>query len=467
MRKKQVRKVALIGLAAAAGIALLSLGLATTPIDFSTAPPEEASDIIGDGAAPPSDLAPVAIPRPKPLGTFASRAALLAPDAAVTDVSGKAGKRSAVRLTTRGATVYTIAPKEALATPVDIRRGFVILPFRPISYVEHALRWSLQFHSAGTPASPTGNYHEMDAARDGPSALRSVLTSQAKNAAPGRWQNFGVSANDLYKVGTGADLAHISFVRLIVRGGAEPMVIELGNPYFQPSALDKAKAMISFDDGYASVVTNAMPLFEAKGFRGMYNLGALQNTLGTPGHLDLSQLKQLRKAGWQWMQQAYSTEEIAPYVLMTPAQRDADMRKQVQFAKDNDLGDSGFGSYFSQVNQAQLDVFPMFARNQRATRAYFTARGVDAPDYPILYGENYPFIDPYLVKSLAGDVPTANFARLTQHAEQAIATNGVAIYTFHNTLDNLPALLDWLDQNRDRIDVVTEADLNAASRKPK
>lgn len=457
----------LIGLAAAAGIALLSVGLATTPIGFSGAPPEEASDVIGDGAPPPSDLAPVAIPRPKPLGTFASRADLLAPDGALTDVRGKAGKSTAVRLTTRGSTVHTIAPRGVLATPVDIRRGFVILPFRPISYVEHALRWSLQFHSTGTPASPTGNYHEMDAARDGPSALRSVLTSQAKNAAPGRWQNFGVSANDLYQVGTGADLSHITFVRLIVRGGAEPMVIELGNPYFQPSALDKAKAMISFDDGYASVVTNALPLFEAKGFRGMYNMGALQKTLGTPGHLDLAQLKQLRKAGWQWMQQAYSTEEIAPYVLMTPAQRDADMRKQVQFAKDNDLGDPGFGSYFSQVNQAQLDLFPMFARNQRATRAYFTARGVDAPDYPILYGENYPFIDPYLVKSLAGDVPTANFGRLTQHAEQAIATNGVAIYTFHNTLDNLPALLDWLDQNRDRIDVVTEADLIESSRKAK
>ena len=338
-----------------------------------------------------------------------------------------------------------------------------MLPFKPIANCESAQRWSLEFHSEGTPDAPTANYHEMMPFTEGPSALRSVLTSQRDAAAPGRWQYFGVHAHDLHAVGTGANLAAIRFIRLTVRGGPAPMIIELGSPYFQPSALRKAKAMITFDDGYASVVDTALPLFKAKGFKGMYNLGAMSKTLDAPGHLSTTQLQMLRAAGWQWMQQAYSSEQLAPHLAMSNAEQDAEMKKQKAFAAKNGLGDPGFGSYFSQVGQTEVKLFGMFARNQRATRAYFTARGVDAPDFPILYGENYPFIDNYLVKSLAADVPTKDFGRLTQHAEQAISNRGVAIYTFHNSLENLPRLLDWLAANRRRIDVVTEAELYAAS----
>ncbi|MGK2910656.1 MAG: hypothetical protein ACSLE1_12780 [Sphingobium sp.] len=404
------------------------------------------------------------VPVPIPLADFSSRATLQAPPADLVEVESAgnpSGAAKALRLTTVGATVYVIAPLVAAKKPIDVRNGYTILPFKPISYCESAQRWSLEFHSEGTPDAPTENYSAMDPLRDGPSALRSVLTSQRDNAAPGRWQYFGVHANDLHAVGKGANLAAVKFIRLSVRGGPMPMVIEIGSPFFQPSALKKAKAMISFDDGYASVVKTALPLFQAKGFKGMYNLGAMEQTLNAPGRLTTAQLGLLRDAGWQWMQQAYSSEELAPHLAMTESERDWQMRKQKIFAEANHLGDTGFGSLFSQVGQTQPELYGMFTRNQRATRAYLTARGVDAPDYPLLYGENYPFIDRYMVKSLAADVDAAHFDRLTQHAEQAIANHGVAIYTFHNSLENLPRLLDWLAANRNRIDVVTEADLYA------
>lgn len=435
-----------------------------TASDAALANGSATSDPATSSAAVETDGKRVPVSKPIPLGDFNARTALQSPPGALVDASSAGNPsdaRTALRLTTVGSAVYTIASSTVLARPVDVRNGYTVLPFRPVSYCETAQRWSIEFHSEGTPAAPTANYSEMDPMREGPSALRSVLTSQKDNVAPGRWQNFGVHANDLHAVGKGADLSAVKFIRLSVRGGMMPMVIEIGSPFFQPTALKKAKAMISFDDGYASVVTTALPLFKAKGLKGMYNLGAMEQTLNAPGRLTTAQLGVLRDAGWQWMQQAYSSEELPPHLAMTDNERDWQMRKQKIFADANRLGDTGFGSYFSQVGQTQPALYGMFARNQRATRAYFTARSVNAPDFPILYGENYPFIDRYLVKSLAADVAAADFGRLTQHAEQAIANQGVAIYTFHNSLDNLPHLLDWLDANRDRIDVVTEADLFA------
>ncbi|AUW59603.1 hypothetical protein C1T17_17465 [Sphingobium sp. SCG-1] len=463
-----MRKLVLTGIVVCAAFTALLAGAPQTSTMLSGLMPHGGADqreyTPGHGI---SHLKPFDVPAPVPLADFSSRAALQAPELALAEVpaaENTEGASTALRLTTQGSTVYTIAPSAALATPVDVRNGYTILPFKPISNCEKALRWSLEFHSEGSPGAPTGNYHEMDAVRDGPSALRSVLTSQKDSTGEGRWEYFGVHTNNLHAVGTGANLEAIKFVRLIVRGGASPMVIELGSPYFQRSALNKAKAIITFDDGYASVVNTALPLFKAKGFRGMYNLGAMQQTLDAPGHLTKAQVHVLRDAGWQWMQQAYSTEELAPILAMSETDRDAEMRKQIDFARENRLGDPGFGSYFSQVGQTQVGLYGMFARNQRSTRAYFTPRAVSPPDFPILYGENYPFVDPYLVKSLAADVPSESFGLLTQHAEQAIANRGVAIYTFHNALDNLPMLLDWLDANRDRIDVVTEADLFTAQR---
>lgn len=462
-----MRKLVLTGIVICAAFTALWASAPQTSTMLSNLMPRNATHqqeyAPGQGV---SHLKPFDIPAPVPLGDFSSRASLQAPPLGLTDfpdADNPAGSPTALRLTTQGSTVYTLAPVASLAAPVDVRQGYTILPFRAVSNCEKALRWSLEFHSEGSPAAPTGNYHEMAAATDGPSALRSVLTSRNGNAGEGRWQYFGVHANDLHAVGSGANLGAVKFVRLIVRGGASPMIIELGSPYFQRSALDKAKAIITFDDGYASAVNTALPLFKAKGFRGAYNLGAMQETLDAPGHLTQAQLLVLRDAGWQWMQQAYSTEQLAPILAMSDAERDGEMRKQIAFAAANRLGDPGFGSYFSQVGQTQAELYGMFSRNQRATRAYFTPRSVSPPDFPILYGENYPFIDPYLVKSLAADVPPEQFGLLTQHAEQAIANHGVAIYTFHNALDNLPRLLDWLDANRARIDVVTEAELFAAA----
>ncbi len=453
---------------------LLGIGVGVL-LSLSDAPAAFIGNLAADGRNPASltaaisdegSYAPLDIPPTTPLADLSSTAVLQAPDPALSDAPSTDNPfqaKTVLRLTTSGATVYTIASASRLPKPVDVRAGYTVLPFKPIANCESALRWSLEFHSEGTPAAPTGNYHEMAPFTEGPSALRSVLTSQPRGAAPGRWQNFGLHSNDLHAVGTGANLAAVRFIRLTVRGGPTPMIIELGSPYFQPSALGKAKAMITFDDGYSSIVDTALPLFKAKGFKGVYNLGALAQTFNAPGHLSTAQVHVLRDAGWQWMQQAYSSEQLAPYLAMSAAQQDAEMKKQKAFAARNGLGDPGFGSYFSQVGQTQPQLFGMFARNQRATRAYFTARSVKAPDYPVLYGENYPFIDNYLVKSLAADVPAGDFDRLTQHAEQAIANRGVAIYTFHNALDNLPRLLDWLDANRGRIDVVTEAELFAAS----
>lgn len=365
------------------------------------------------------------------------------------------GSGTALQLTTSAQTTYTIIPAAALSTAVDVRDGYLQIPFKGIGYCNRIGVWTIELHSAGTPSSPTANYHQIEPFGEGPSGLRAIATFKDDTNTPGRWQTFSAHANDFQAVGTGADLSAIKFARLRIRGtNGYTCVIQFGSIYFQKAALPKAKAIIYFEDGYPSAYTTALPLFQAKGWRGVFNLGAMTQTLDVPGRMSTAQVKALVAAGWQFQAQAYTDETLATVTAMDAAGRDLEMKKQREWAVYNDIPDPLHGSYYSQVTQYELAVLDMFKSNFRSVRSYHSARGANPP---MLFGESYPVADPFLFRSLAGDHEAE---RLIAHCEQAVANKGIATFTFHSSLTSLPALLDWLDTHRADIDVVTEQELH-------
>ena len=396
---------------------------------------------------------PAVIPPALMITNFTARSAVHNPPAALVDATvsdNPTGAATALQLTTSGSTDYYLTGAAALAQPLDVRNGHIQIPFKPISYCEMVLRWSIELHSAGTPAAPTGNYHRIDIGGDGPSGLKAILTSKAANAAAGRWQTFAAHPNDFLAVGTGADLSAIKFARLMVRGGASPMVIQFGSIRYQKAALSKAACIIYFDDGYPSAYSTALPLLSAKGWPACFNLGAMTANLDAPGRMSTAQVTALVAAGWQLHGQAYTSEDIAAMNAMTADQRNGEMQQQQAWAILRDLGDMRHGSYFSQVGPTEQGLFPMFRDNFRSVRTFNTARGA-AP--AMLFGESYPFADPMAMRALSGD---STLAMMQLHADQAIANNSVAAFVFHDNLTNLGPLLDWLDARRGQIEVTTE-----------
>ncbi|MGE4431903.1 MAG: hypothetical protein AB7E05_14300 [Sphingobium sp.] len=404
--------------------------------------------------------APIPIPGAIAITDFSARATLLGPVAAITDaatVDHPSGAETVLQIVTSANTTYIVTPAAALAEPVDVTDGYVQIPFRPVSYAENIGRWSIELHSAGTPAAPTANYHQLDPFGEGPSALKQILTSKNAGVAPGRWQVFQVHGSDFTAVGSGADLSAIKFARLTVRGNTGSTVtIQFGSIRFQPRVVQKAACVIYFDDGHTGTHDTALPLFQAKGFKGCFNLGAMLETLDVPGRMSTEQVSALVAAGWELHGQAYTSEDVAVIGAMTDEQRAAEMTGQQAVATSNGWGDNiVHGSYFSGVSQYELDLFPMFHGFCRSVRAYFSARGANPP---MLYGESYPYADKWLIRSLSGD---HSAEQLIAHCEQAVKNKGLAAFTFHGGLTSLPDLLDWLDAHRDEIEVVTEAQLNA------
>lgn len=398
-----------------------------------------------------------------PLADFSDRGALFSPNAALTDAASTdnpTGAKTALRLATSGSTTYPVASSALLDAPVDVTNGTIVVPFKPVAQIikeQPMVRFSLELFSSGSPSAPPANYHQMDPFGAGPSAMKEVSTAPDA-ATPGRWQALGVPSTGFVAVGSGADLSAITWVRLQLRGQTNySQVIELGSPKFQPNPLDKAKAVLCFDDLYEEIFTVAKPLFDAKGWKFSFNGGALQTNIGQPGRLTLAQCQQLVSEGHHMMLQAWSTEDQAAINAMSDAERAAEMQSQIDYMVANGLMNADaprFGSYFSGVGSTDIAAYPMFRDyTPQGTRLYSLPHGANPP---IWYGETFPWPDPQMVRAIAGDATSPSGFR-EAHVQQAITNNGVAILTWHSDQSALGHFLDYLATQD--IDVVSAKEL--------
>lgn len=61
--------------------------------------------------------------------------------------------------------------------------------------------------------------------------------------------------------------------------------------------LPEKRVVLTFDDGYKDLITNAFPILKEYGFRGVVFI--IVNNVGNPGYADWDDLKKLRDQGWE------------------------------------------------------------------------------------------------------------------------------------------------------------------------
>ncbi|BBD98053.1 hypothetical protein SAMIE_1015540 [Sphingobium amiense] len=379
---------------------------------------------------------------------------------------------SAVRITTTGGSEVSVAPDEA-GQPVDVRGGQVRLFFRPVSTVFSSIAaLTIELHSHGSPDAPTGNFHRLnpDVA---PYDLRQRLTSQE---GAGLWQSWGVSLNYFLPVGAGADLQNVRFAIFKVRSASgKSLSMEIGMIDFVPNLLKKAKAILSFDNGYLTHATYSAPQLIKRGFRGVFCLSQMTEThdVQNDKFCSVAQLRALNDLhGFQMASQAWVTEDKGFIDGLSENGRMAEMAKARNWMNAMGLTGGDHGSYFSAVDFRDLVAHNMFRSHFRSVRTFIQPIGTSGPC--MSYGEMYPWGDPMRVRAVGATLVTdgSNGARLIAHAQQAVDCKGVAYFGFHNEQDvgsehfnpyinaGFLQLLDWLDQHRDVIDVVTEDELH-------
>jgi hypothetical protein len=358
-----------------------------------------------------------------------------------------------------------LAPAAVNAVACDVRNGSIRWNFRPIAGMASNLdRFSFELHSAGSPASPTGDYHTTDIYL-GPSQLGGSLTGKT---AAGRWQSYSISTPQFTAVGAGADLSAVKFARVRLRSSAGNSIsVAIGDITFAPNWFAKAKAVLYFDDGYLEQLYAARQMARY-GFRGVLfpsparNIGVMPNLM-TPAHV-VALHDQL---GWQIGSQAWSTEENAYVDSLDEDGITAELSRLRNW--QNALGVTGgdHGSYFSGVDKDDMIAFKGFRKHFRSMRAF---GGGWESNPPMIYGETLPYGDPMAIRALDAETPgwgATNGQRLCDHVDQAIANKGLAAMVWHggmgaagNVRTGLNTLLAYLDTKRDQIDVVTEEEIH-------
>lgn len=371
---------------------------------------------------------------------------------------------TSLRLTHTGAGALVNILPAATVTPVNTTGGVIRWTFKTVAnFFANSDRFQIQLHSAGTPASPTANYHEIPVGSN--SELKTRLTSQN---GEGRWQKVGYPVSLFTAVGTGADLTNIIFAKLVLRAASGLQIImDIGNIEWVPNILTKAKCVLTFDDGYLSQYTYAAQKMAKYSFRGVAYPGALANNISTTnaGGMTPTQLKHLHDdLGWQIGSQAWLSE--SPDVSNENAFT-IEMAKQCNLQNALGLTGGEDGSYFSGITQYDANAFKVFRKMFRSMRVF---GGGNASGPPLVYPEMFPFADDYLVRAI--DAATGGWAtpatNQQAHIDQAIAAKGVAIFAWHNQLASagtdrtaFDTTLAYLDSQRASIDVCTIEDLYA------
>lgn len=377
---------------------------------------------------------------------------------------------TALQLTTTGTgALVPLAPLAADTVPTNVIGGLIRIWFKPILNISANIdRFSIQLHSAGSPSSPTANFHEIPVGSS--SWLKSILTSV--NGA-GRWQSSTIPANafQIAAGGTGANLNAITWAKLVFRASAgNSFSIQPGNIEFVPNALPKAKCILSFDDGHLGQFTYAAVQMAKYGFRGVAYPSPPAILVDVSGsYMSSKQLQQLHdNLGWQIGSQAWNTESLSDISLMTENQFTGNMGALRNWQNSEGFTGGEHGSYFSGILPTNMEAYVTFRKHFRSMRSFL---GGNSSGVPLTYGESFPFGDPMNIRALNGAsyTGTDNGDRLQMHVDQAIQYNGVCQFVWHNETNittpnaniqnGFLQLLSYLHANRGSIDVCTEEDL--------
>lgn len=387
----------------------------------------------------------------------------------VTSTGSPFASENGIRITVP--TTDLLIQPTALLSPIDMSTGgHIEVSFKPIANLSTLSRFVIELFSDATLT--TANF-----IRTSQFATNSDvnLRSTAANASTaGRWQTYSVALGQFSEVaGTGATLSAIRGARLRLRSSAGTAILEGLVIRYVPAPRTKGALIITADDGHLSGYNVLAPKLEAYGWKGVFYPSPISGVVDVdPTRMSTAQLRNLAERGHQIGSQSWSTESDTTINANGGASwlgAEFDSLRAWQLA--NGLRDGRDGSYFSNVNQQVLTLYPAFVGRFRTVRCFYAGA---ASGSPFLHGETWPFGDPMAVRAMSAQngswgANTGN--QLIAHAQQAAANRGVAIIGVHDEMGSpgdanvkagLDQLLAWADANRSTIDVTTFRQLQIA-----
>lgn len=352
------------------------------------------------------------------------------------------------------------APAVVDCTGTNIRFSFKFNPSVTISESNNMNGCAVRLYNGTNTASPAANY------------LKGTFGIDRGDRITGSWQTVSIPIEAFTVVGTISNVA--TFIQNIQFAAIEwnhasgfnsaTFRPDMGTVAAVPKQLAKALCILTFDDCRADTFAYAANLMAYYGFPGVLMPGAIQTLLGSNDtvNMNLAQVRKLQDVlGWQIGAQAYTTESPNGGADALTA----DMSALHNFYRTLGLNGSADGSYFSNVNSSNATYGPVLKTMFRSMREYVQFSDSQTPT-----PETAPVGDRFKLKCFGVDTANNSGTSLAAYAARAVAQKGVAIYSWHalssgdtkfsidgSTLTGFQFFLQWLDQNRATIDVVTTA----------
>lgn len=333
------------------------------------------------------------------------------------------------------------APASALATGVDVTSSdihfeYCFLDSSGVNFSGSNLNsFSVQLHSAGSPASPTANYHTVTIS----AYAQGFMKLDARRG--GTIISYSVPIENFTAAGSGATLTEVTWAKFVIQGPSS------SGQKFRPysikavkKARTKAAVVFVFDDLHVGQYTNALPIL-AK-----YNYPACLavDTVVKIGQTNFMTAPQIINAhqrhGWQMIGQVQGGQgnstttdtAISPEHAIEQGARFKVAMKALGISGTQDFskGSSGFLSA-SGITGNYYDTLPVLKRLYRTSCEFINGNNSTPP---IPFGETVPFGDPFAIRriNMSGFTAGTRAARWQELVDQAITNKGVIVFGAHS-----------------------------------
>jgi peptidoglycan/xylan/chitin deacetylase (PgdA/CDA1 family) len=212
--------------------------------------------------------------------------------------------------------------------------------------------------------------------------------------------------------------------RIVLALSALIVMAGCGDSPTAPAALP-GMMTITFDDGWSSAYTRALPTLRAHGLRGNIAVVTDYVDMGFVGFMSLPQLEAAHQAGWSIVSHTIAHPDLT---TLTEAELELELSASRSWIQDN-----GF-------NGSSVFIVPFHAFGDRELAAirrhYSAARIANASFYVPARFENWPPDNPYGLTSLEAEVApfTTEAGRLLleQQIETALADGKFVDILFHD-----------------------------------
>lgn len=328
----------------------------------------------------------------------------------------------------------------------------------------------VELHSAGTPSSPTANYHEATLAF-------SQGFLRVDDRTGGTIIGYSIPIAAFTAVGTGATLTSLIFARFRLQGGAA------SGARFRPHSIKavkrartKAGVVFVFDDMHIGQYTNALPILSKYNYPACIGVDTV-NKLGATNFMTPGQLVTLhQKHGWQMIGQVQggngaginSDKGISPEHAITQMARFKGAMKAlgISDAQDYSFGSTSMTSADG-ITGNYFDTWPVMKRLFRSSVTFYSGNNTNPP---MRIAETVPFGEPHHIRRLGmnGFTATTWQQRWQEQTDYVISTKGVVVWGAHGEFnapgEGLTALAGYVEYLRTQelagnLEVLTMAEL--------